>query len=296
MSKATDIGKSLTALLKSARQKRKNLEEPPPRDGTTQLAVSFFQWQATRDQAEQALGRVLAVMVDINELRVSHPAEIIEVVGEDYPMIHERVPRMRDALNEVFRREHGIDMASLEGKSKKDQRAYLETLPGAPAYVVSQTMLLAFGGHAVPVDEKLLSLLVREGVLAEGMSCDEAEASLMKHVKSADALDTHVVLQAWADGLKMPEPAMAAAAATTSVALTAASGAADDSDAEAVEAAPAKAAKSTKKKAAGTKAPSKKAPSKKPTTKKAVTKKAASKKTTKKKAAKTTKKKSTKKK
>ncbi|MEM0913926.1 MAG: hypothetical protein AAGK09_04875 [Planctomycetota bacterium] len=292
MSKATDIGKSLTALLKSARQKRKNLEEPPPRDGTTQLAVSFFQRQATRDQAEQALGRVLAVMVDINELRVSHPAEIIEVVGEDYPMIHERVPRMRDALNEVFRREHGIDMASLEGKSKKDQRAYLETLPGAPAYVVSQTMLLAFGGHAVPVDEKLLSLLVREGVLEEGLSCDEAEASLMKHVKSADALDTHVVLQAWADGLKMPEPAMAAAAATTSVALTSASGAADDSDAEAAEAAPpAKAAKSTKKKA-----PAKKAPAKKPTTKKALTKKAASKKTTKKKAAKTTKKKSTKKK
>ncbi|MEM1210227.1 MAG: hypothetical protein AAGI54_13265 [Planctomycetota bacterium] len=280
MSKATDVGKALGALLKSARQKRKNLEEPPPRDATTQLAVSFFQWQATRDQAEQALGRVLAVMVDINELRVSHPEEIIEVIGEDYPLIHERVPRMRDALNEVFRREHGIEMASLEGKSKKDQRAYLETLPGAPAYVVSQTMLLAFGGHAVPVDEKLLALLAREGLLEGEQSCAEAEALLMKHVKAADALDTHVVLQAWADGLKMPEPAMAAAEAVTVVTLTEPSGAASDGEddgggtATAVKAS--KTAKTTKKK---------------PTPKKPTPKK-----TTKKKAAKTTKKKTTKKK
>jgi endonuclease III len=261
VSKPTEIDKALAALLKSARQKRKNIEEAPPRDATTQLAVSFFQWQATRDLAEQAIGQVLAEMVDINELRVSHLEEIVEVVGADYPLIEERVPRMRDALNEVFRREHGIDMASVEGKSKKDQRAYLETLPGAPPYVVSQVMLLAFGGHAVPVDEKLLALLVREGVLAEGLTCAEAEAQLMKHVKAADALDTHLVLQAWADGLKMPETAMASAEAVSAVPLTEPT-APTPAEPEAAAAAPA-VRKSVSKKSAS-KTPAKKTTKKKP--------------------------------
>jgi len=278
LSKSTDFGKSLDALLKSARQKRKTIEEAPPRDATTQLAVSFFQWQATRDLAEQAIGQVLAVMVDINELRVSHPEEIIEVVGEDYPLIEERLPRMRDALNEVFRREHGIDMASLEGKNKKDQRAYLDTLPGAPPYVVSQTMLLAFGGHAVPVDEKLLALLVREGILEEGLSCAEAEAVLMKHVKAADALDTHLVLQAWADGLKMPEPAMASAAAASVVTLTEASTAEEDAGGTAT----ATKKKTAKKSSSGGKKKSG-STGKKATTKKKTKKKTTTKKTTKKK-------------
>ncbi len=205
--------KKLAALLKKIAA-RKTPEEAPPRDASAQMVVAFLQWRATRRQAEAAFEALLAEMVDINELRVSHLEEVLHVLGDDYPLAEQRMLRMREALNEVFRREHGIAMASIESKSKKEQRSYLETLPGITPYVVSQVMLLAFGGHAIPVDEKLVALLAREGVAeADDTPPAEVESYLLRQIKAGEAADAHLLLQAWSDSLKTPAVKKAASPA-----------------------------------------------------------------------------------
>ena len=90
--KSDAAAKSFATLLKKI-QRQYNPEEALPCDPVTQLVVAYLQWRGTRRGAENAFADLMEVMVDINELRVSHPREIIAVLGEDYPEVHERIDR-----------------------------------------------------------------------------------------------------------------------------------------------------------------------------------------------------------
>ncbi|MEM9415805.1 MAG: hypothetical protein AAGA29_10060, partial [Planctomycetota bacterium] len=242
--------KALNALLKKARSAWKG-EEPPPLDPITQLVVGFLTWNATSKQAEGAFDKIMSQVVDLNELRVSLNFEIVDLIGVRYPQAEERAIRMRQAMNEVFEREHDWRMHSVKSKGKREQREYLDTLPGIPAYVAAQVALLCFGAHALPVDDKLAALLIAEGVAEAGTTPSDIESWLLRQIKAGDALDAHLALQHWADGKKMP--AAKKPAPKKKVAKKA----------PAKREAPAK--KATVKKAAAKKAPAKKSAAKKTT-------------------------------
>lgn len=190
-------------------------EDPPASDPVTQLVFGMLQWQATRKQAEQAFGRLMNELVDINEIRVSQDDELVQLIGQNYPLVDERVARLREALNDIFVREHGVAMHSIAQKGKKEQRTYLDSLPGVPQYVAAQVMLLSFGGHALPLDDKLLQLLAGESVVEEDTSPAQAEGSLLRQVKAAETLHAHTLLQAWADDSKAGRARAAAAGSKT---------------------------------------------------------------------------------
>ena len=161
--------------------------------------VPMTKGASTTPAAEEALDRIFTEMVDVNELRVTPDAETIRIVGDDYPLIAERVRRMREVLNMVFAREHTLNLGSVASQGKKEQKIYLETLPAIPAYVMSSVALLAFGIHAMPVDCQLIELLEQEGVIDAGLSVADCESLLLRNVKASDASETHLLLQAWVD-------------------------------------------------------------------------------------------------
>ena len=72
--------KALSTLLKRLKNSTKP-QSQPPRDPVLQMVVGFLSWETTVEAAEDALGKLLAVMVDINELRVTYDDEIIAVIG-----------------------------------------------------------------------------------------------------------------------------------------------------------------------------------------------------------------------
>lgn len=191
--------KKLASLLKRLKPK----DEPAQRDPVDQLVVSFLNWETTRRNAEGAFERLMGKMVDVNELRVSFEPEVVELIGGDYPLAAQRVMRMREALNEVYLREHDVKMSTIAGKGKKEQRAYLESLPATPQYVAAQVALISFGVAAIPVDNKLIALLTREEVLEGDARPEQVESFILKNTKAEDALDTHLRLVALADESKL---------------------------------------------------------------------------------------------
>jgi len=196
--------KKLNALLRRLKSRHKNLEAPGY-DPTTQLIIAFLQADASRRKAEQAYDALMEEMVDNNELRVSHTDEIITVIGEKYPRAHWRVEHMREALNNVFNREHDIKMKGVATKTKKEQRHYLDTLTGITPYTAASVMLLSFGGHAIPVDDKLVALLAREEAIDEGLTPAQVESMLLRQFKAGDpSVEAHLLLQAWSDGCRTP--------------------------------------------------------------------------------------------
>ncbi len=67
---ATHI-KKLNALIKSA-IKRFKPEAEPAMAPVAQLVMAYLEWNATSKQAEKAFDRLMADMIDFNDLRVSH--------------------------------------------------------------------------------------------------------------------------------------------------------------------------------------------------------------------------------
>ena len=206
--------KALNALLKKAKSAYSG-EEPDALEPIAELVFSFLTWNATTRQADTAYGKIMAQVVDLNELRVSHAREIVELIGVRYPDAQRRVIRMLESMMEVFEREHDYRMTSIASRGKRDQREYLDTLPGIPPYVAARVALLAYGAHAMPVDDRLLALLIKQGVFEPGTTPAEAESWLTRQVKAGDAQDAYLALQAWADAQRVnlsasPKPAAAA--------------------------------------------------------------------------------------
>ena len=49
-----------------------------------------------------------------NDLRVSHPQEVVGLLGPRYPRVEERAARLHEALQEIFIREHAVSWIGLE--------------------------------------------------------------------------------------------------------------------------------------------------------------------------------------
>ena len=191
--------KKLASLLKRLQKTQEQIVAPAQLMSIDRLVRSFLQWGSTTHKAAQAHEQLQATMVDHNELRVSHWHEIVDVIGRDYPNAQERATLLRQVLQEIYLRERAVSLQGLSGKPKKQVRAYLESLPGIPAYVTAQVMLLAFGGHAIPVDEALTQLLRDEGVVESDATVEKTQSFLERQIKADRSVEMHLLLQAWVD-------------------------------------------------------------------------------------------------
>ena len=199
MKNESAYSKKFSALLRRIKKSVGETDAPPELDPIGRLMLGFLQWESNTGQARAAYGRLTSVMVDYNDLRVSHPQEIALLLGPRYPLVRERSHGLLNVLQEVYFREHEVTMDRLVGKPKKEVRAYLDSLPGMVQYVSAQVTLLSFGGHAVPVDEALAGRLRDEGVVDPQATVEQIGSFLERQIRASDSAQAHGLLRAWVD-------------------------------------------------------------------------------------------------
>lgn len=190
--------KKLAALVKRVKP-RASAEPPVTMEPLACLIQGFLQWNTTARAATAAAAKLTAALVDHNDLRVSHPSEIVAIIGPRYPQGAERAARLRDTLQEVFRREHATSLDGLKDKPKKEVRSYIESLPGMVPYVAAFVALHAFGAHAIPADERLTQLMIDEGILDAAATPEQVSALFERQFKADEAAAAHQAIQAWSD-------------------------------------------------------------------------------------------------
>ena len=211
MKNESTYAKKFATLFRKIKSATKTAEPAPQRDPIVQLVLGFLTWNTTRRQAEEAYDRIMPEMVDHNDLRVTHAHVIADLLGDGYEQAGERASRLRETLHEIYRREHAVSLDSLTAMTKKQARNYLDTLPGMTPYVAAQMLLTCFGGHAVPVDDRLADLLRDEDAVDPEATVEQIEAFLERQIKSGDGPAAHAHLQAWADSKRRRTGAAAAA-------------------------------------------------------------------------------------
>ncbi len=180
--------------------------EPEPVDLVDLFVHSYLLWQAPTAEANAALARIKRAFYDWNDLRVSLDSDVVSVIGANYWRAQERVQKMLEAMNDVFRREHRVSLDRLRTFQKRDAVSYMETLRGMLPFVANRVLLIGVEFHAFPLDEFGLAILRQHQVLPEGQGLADATGWLARHVKAEDARDMHRAILAATDHMWQTNP------------------------------------------------------------------------------------------
>jgi endonuclease III len=194
MKNATKHAEDLRNLFKRLLKEGKPEPRPPvePVDALVRGAMSYDVSDNRADDAMKAIGKEF---VDLNELRVATDLEIQEMLGVKYPAIEQRVAMITQSLNNIFEREHTLNLDRLKAMSKRDARQFLRELPTIHPFVEAYVMLLALDGHAVPVEDEIVNYLRSQGILDEQTTLEEAQKFLEHHLKAEELYDFFVVIR-----------------------------------------------------------------------------------------------------
>ena len=89
--------------------------------------------------------------------------------------------------------------------SKREARAYLESLDGIPDFVAKRVLLTVLGGHCFPLDERLLGVLQEAGIL-DGESAEDASTKLERAIRAGESTSCFAALERLGDNAKRPAP------------------------------------------------------------------------------------------
>lgn len=190
-------GTRYAGLFKKAYAKLKQLAEAPPvpepDDPVRRLAIAILGVSAGEAAARKAIDRAFSVVLDWNELRVSNPDEVCRAVGDGIDRVH--CERLIRALRAIYVRENRVSLDRLKSLGRREARQYLETLDGVDDFASASVVLWSLGGHAIPVDDKLLSALRNGELVHPEATRAEVQAFLERHIGANDAKQTCLILQ-----------------------------------------------------------------------------------------------------
>lgn len=175
----------LVSQLFAAQGKIAHAGETAERPVLEQFLFAICREGVTREAAEQAFAALKERFFDWNEVRVSAPEEITEVLDGLLPDAEQRGQRIIDFLQEVFETTFSFDLESLQKKGVKQAARQLSRYQAANDYAVAFVVQQSLGGHALPLDEPSVRVLQRLGLLDDQGVTEEARAALEHQVPKA---------------------------------------------------------------------------------------------------------------
>lgn len=173
MTTATERNERISKLFRVARPKFPPVTPPASRTLLEHLVYACLLEDATFDAADEVFARLQLDYVDWNEIRVTTPVELAELMR---PMPEPDVTalRLRRSLHGLFEAHYSFDLEFLKkenlGKAIEQIGKYRGMTPFAVAWVTQHGL----GGHSIPVDQSLMNLMVVLGIV------DAADAASLK--------------------------------------------------------------------------------------------------------------------
>jgi endonuclease-3 len=158
--------------------------EPAPTDTLPvleQFIYAICREGTTREKADRAFRRLRTAFFDWNEVRVSSTRELEEALG-NLPDGEARAQRLVTFLQEVFETTFSFDLEGMHKKGLKQAAKALSRYQAATDFVCAWVVQHSLGGHAIPLDQPMLRVLRRLGLLEGEMDDPEAVRASMEHL------------------------------------------------------------------------------------------------------------------
>jgi endonuclease III len=174
---------------------RRRYGQPPPVAITHPVEHAMrtiLSEEATSEQVEQAMGRIRRHFVDLNDLRVSRPREIRDVLGPNFPRSGQKARVMPRILDQVFKQFNSMVWDFLHEMGKVEARVYFEKLEDVRPFLAAVLARDCTGAHAFPVDLDVARVLGRLGILDPSSHSEaEMQALLERAIKANRAYESH---------------------------------------------------------------------------------------------------------
>lgn len=193
-------------------------------DATRWMLLGILSNYASESRAEAALDRLMSEMVDYNDLRVTPVADIVEIVGVDYPKCRRAAEQISQVLNSLFNRTHDLDLSFLRSLSKKSARSFLASLDGLEPHAEAFFAKRFLNIHAVPLDANMLLCLRRDACLPDDAESREAHKLVAGAISERDGLRFYALFKRYAAAHTSRRPARKVAASAAKKAGAAATG------------------------------------------------------------------------
>ena len=168
----------------------------------SELVFSMLVWESSIEHALRAVETIEAKLIDLNELRVCTPEELVSIFPARYPRSLERCQRLISILNTIFANENHLSLAHLREKSKREVVDYFSAIEGLPPFVSSRIILLGLGWHAFPIDEWLTKMLAKENITDPSLDIAQQTLRMERMVRATDALRYYTLIEHWASELR----------------------------------------------------------------------------------------------
>jgi endonuclease-3 len=152
--------------------------------------------ETTAAEADKALARIREHFVDLNDLRVSRPREIREVLGQDFPRSTQKARVIPRLLDQIFKQHNSMVWDFIEAMGKVETRTYFQKLEEVRPFVAAVIARDCAGAHAFPVDSDVARVLSRIGVVdSADLSEREMQAFLERAIKANRIYELHWLIK-----------------------------------------------------------------------------------------------------
>jgi endonuclease III len=187
--------KQLFSKLKKAGEKAHFVEVGEP---MRCLLLSILSNYASESRAASAVSRIESAVVDSNELRVTPIAEIVEMIGADYPNCRAAGEEVSRVLQAIFNRLHHLDIEFLRSGSKKSAETFLNSLDGMEPHTRAMMVARCVNSHAIPLDVHMHAFLCKSDYLPEDTTVDDAQRFVANRIKDRDGMTFYSLLKRFA--------------------------------------------------------------------------------------------------
>lgn len=173
------------------------------------LLLGVLQEETTFPNAFEAYQRLRGGFFDFNEMRVSHPDELEDCL-EGIPEKKGKAKRLLDILQFVFETTYSFDLETMRRKPLKQAQKQLSKIAGTSEFTVAATVQRALGGHALPVDNAVCSILAKLDIVEEGAAPQEIRGALEHLVPKAKGIAFCLLLSSLAADAENQEQLLSA--------------------------------------------------------------------------------------
>ncbi|MHC4552359.1 MAG: hypothetical protein ACYSUT_06285 [Planctomycetota bacterium] len=199
MKDSKEYSPKVTKLFRSLKRKHGKAEAPSYDDPVQAVVDGLVIEAMSADQAAKAIKRMKSHFVDLNDVRVCRNEELLEVFRDDSPAAEKSAAAITATLNAIFDKYDKVTLDAMTHEGKRQAKKELEELTGITPFAISYCFMTALGGHAIPLNEKMLTYL-RDNELVHPDADEHAIAGFLeRQIAAADGFTFYTVLKAEAE-------------------------------------------------------------------------------------------------
>ncbi len=145
--------------------------------------------------AQSASKRFADYFVDLNDLRVSRPEEVMEILGQDTPVTRYIAATLGRVLSAIFNQYNSVSLQALKKIGKRPAKQVLEKLDGISHFAVNYCMLTSLQAHAIPLTTGMIEYLISNELVDAGADQQEIEGFLTRQISAKNAYEFYALLR-----------------------------------------------------------------------------------------------------